>query len=263
MRAVPLGQWTAHNYVETHFFIVSSSVRVGFDLNDSRVSYSHNLYVNNLHAQWVTVIRMEPATTTHDSSSGQPSLVQPQPAQDGHHHPKDEMKDSNLEQLIDVGTTILSQALDLVNDSLTSDEQLTVHSQYMPGSTIGTMSVRLICSIYPEHTPSHSGKHLRHARDHFTLLLDCVARPQPYVLSYDVRSRNTPMETSREAARVALESAIAQVKEVVSGVPLDAPIILNAITPYSQTMQTTFGREVVHRNVIHSANVNSLISVSF
>jgi hypothetical protein len=75
---------------------------------------------------------MEPAT---------PSLVGPQLAQDDHHSPEDEMKDSNLEQLIDVGITILSQALDLVNDSLTSDEQLTVHSQYMPGSTIGTMLI--------------------------------------------------------------------------------------------------------------------------
>jgi hypothetical protein len=72
------------------------------------------------------------------------------------------------------------------------------------------------------------------------------------------------MESSREDARVAIESAIAQVKEVVQGVPLDAPITLNAITPYSQTMQTTFGREVVHHNaIVHSANVNSLISVYF
>lgn len=55
------------------------------------------------------------------------------------------------------------------------------------------------------------------------------------------------MEGSREAARVAIESAIAQLKEVVPGIPLDAPITLNAITPYSQTMQTTFGREVVHQ----------------
>jgi hypothetical protein len=78
---------------------------------------------------------MEPATTQR-SPSGPSSPVQP--AQNGSHPPEDEMKD--LEQLIDVGTTILNQALDLVNDSLTSDQQLTVHSQYMPGSTIGTMS---------------------------------------------------------------------------------------------------------------------------
>jgi len=79
---------------------------------------------------------MEP-TATQPS----PSLVRPQPSQNDHHRPEDEMKDSNLEQLVDVGITILSQALDLVNDSLTSDEQLTVHSQYMPGSTIGTVLI--------------------------------------------------------------------------------------------------------------------------
>jgi hypothetical protein len=73
---------------------------------------------------------MEPATI----QTGPSPLVQP--AQNGSHHPEDEMKD--LEKLIDVGTTILNQALDLVNDSLASDEQLAVHSQYMPGSTIGT-----------------------------------------------------------------------------------------------------------------------------
>ena len=80
---------------------------------------------------------MEP-TTIQRTPSGPPSLVQP--TQNGSHRPEDKMKD--LEQLLDVGTTILNQALDLVNDSLTSDEQLTVHSQYMPGSTIGTNVVR-------------------------------------------------------------------------------------------------------------------------
>lgn len=44
----------------------------------------------------------------------------------------------NLEQLLEVGTIILGQALDLLDNSLTSDEQLTIQSQYMPGSTIGT-----------------------------------------------------------------------------------------------------------------------------
>jgi len=147
---------------------------------------------------------------------------------------------NNLEQLLEVGTTILNQALDLVDNSLASDEQLTVHSQYMPGSTIG--------------------KHLRHARDHFALLLDCVARPQPYVLSYDVRSRNTPMETSREAARVAIENAIAQLKDVVPSIPLNAPVTLHAITPYSQTMQTTFGRELWFAG-LHAVHHWSMIRV--
>jgi hypothetical protein len=74
------------------------------------------------------------STTIERSSSGNPPAVQP--VQNGSHPSEDQMK--NLEQLIDVGTTILNQALDLLDNSLTSDEQLTVHSQYMPGSTIGT-----------------------------------------------------------------------------------------------------------------------------
>jgi hypothetical protein len=69
------------------------------------------------------------------SSSGHSPAVQL--AQNGPDPSEDQMK--NLEQLIDVGTNILTQALDLVNDSLASDDQLTVHSQYMPGSTIGTI----------------------------------------------------------------------------------------------------------------------------
>lgn len=95
---------------------------------------------------------MEP-TTIQRPPSGPLPLVQP--VQNGSHHPEDEMKE--LEQLLDVGTTILNQALELVNDALASDEQLTVHSQYMPGSTIGTMDcscLRDTRSIDPERIHS-------------------------------------------------------------------------------------------------------------
>ena len=34
---------------------------------------------------------------------------------------------------------VLQQAIDLVDNSLTSDDQLTTHSQFMPGSTIGAL----------------------------------------------------------------------------------------------------------------------------
>ncbi|PCH33396.1 hypothetical protein WOLCODRAFT_135113 [Wolfiporia cocos MD-104 SS10] len=131
---------------------------------------------------------------------------------------------SALARLLEVSTVVLQQAIDLVDDSLTSDEQLTVHSQYMPGSTIG--------------------KHLRHARDHFVLLLDCVSKPPPYVLNYDVRLRNTPMETSRQAARDALNAVINQLGRVVPKAQMNAPVTLHAITPYPQVVQTTFGREL-------------------
>ncbi len=47
---------------------------------------------------------------------------------------------TSLKRLLEVSTIVLQQAVDLVDNSLTSDDQLTIHSQYMPGSTIGTCS---------------------------------------------------------------------------------------------------------------------------
>jgi hypothetical protein len=41
------------------------------------------------------------------------------------------------EHLLDVATTILRQAIDLLDNVLTSDEQLTTESKFLPGSTIG------------------------------------------------------------------------------------------------------------------------------
>ncbi|KZV77563.1 hypothetical protein PENSPDRAFT_621082 [Peniophora sp. CONT] len=129
-----------------------------------------------------------------------------------------------LEQLLDVGNKIIDQALDLIDNSLTSDEQLAFSSKFLPGSTIG--------------------KHLRHARDHFALLFDCVAAPPPYNLNYDKRSRNTPMETGRAAAREALEDTKQQMANLIPRMQLNAPLTLNAVTPYEQTFQSTVGREL-------------------
>ncbi|EPS99120.1 hypothetical protein FOMPIDRAFT_125744 [Fomitopsis schrenkii] len=130
-----------------------------------------------------------------------------------------------LARLLEVSTIVLRQAVELVSDNLTSDDQLTVHSQYLPGSTIG--------------------KHLRHARDHFMLLMECLSSASsPHVLNYDIRSRNTPMESSREAARDALYATIEQLKEIVPNARMEDPITLHAITPYPQVVQTTFGREL-------------------
>ncbi|TFY69071.1 hypothetical protein EVJ58_g658 [Rhodofomes roseus] len=128
-----------------------------------------------------------------------------------------------LARLLEVSTIVLRQAVDLVDTALTSDDQLTVQSQYLPGSTIG--------------------KHLRHARDHFVLLMECLSTPSPHILNYDVRSRNTPMESSRQAARGALDAAIEQLNQTVPRAKMEEPITLRAITPYPQVVQTTFGRE--------------------
>lgn len=129
-----------------------------------------------------------------------------------------------LMQQLSVAKTVLLQAVDLLDHYLTSDEQLSVSSQYLPGSTIG--------------------KHLRHARDHFVLLAACMLQPPPYILSYDTRIRNTPMETSRASAKEALLEAIRQLEEVVPTADTNAPITLHAVTPHMQEFQSTFGREL-------------------
>jgi len=51
---------------------------------------------------------------------------------------------SPLAQLQFVSTTVLHQALDLVDNILTSDEQLTVQSKFLPGSTIGDTKLHMI-----------------------------------------------------------------------------------------------------------------------
>ena len=87
------------------------------------------------------------------------------------------------------------------------------------------------------------------------LLMECLSSTSlPHTLDYDVRSRNTPMESSREAARDALNATIEQLKEIVPNARMTDPITLHAITPYPQAVQTTFGREVLY---IHDVDLQS------
>ncbi|GBE78107.1 hypothetical protein BKA93DRAFT_784268 [Sparassis latifolia] len=127
-------------------------------------------------------------------------------------------------RLLEVSGAVLHQALDLLESNLVSDEQLTAQSRFIPGSTIG--------------------KHLRHARDHFALLLDSVSSAPPLILNYDIRLRNTPMESSRQAAKEALGKVVARLEKVVPQTKLELPITLHAVTPYPQVLETTFGREL-------------------
>ena len=99
-------------------------------------------------------------------------------------------------------------------------------------------------TLAPATRSRHPGKHLRHARDHFALLLDCVEAPPPRVLNYDKRSRNTPMETGRVAAREALDDTKQRLTSLIPHMQLNAPLTLNAVTPYEQAFQSTVGREV-------------------
>ncbi|KAG8830091.1 hypothetical protein FRC17_005454 [Serendipita sp. 399] len=132
---------------------------------------------------------------------------------------------SSYEQLILVAVAVLVQALDLVESSLNDDAQLSFPSTLIPGSTIG--------------------KHLRHARDHFTLLLDGLSRGRPLRVSYDTRIRDTPMETSRTAASNALKETIERLRSLKVD-DIDEELILDAITPYTQILKTSVGRECLY-----------------
>ena len=48
-----------------------------------------------------------------------------------------EMESTSLDQLLWVAKAVLEQALVLVREALTSDDQLSYPSKYIPGSTIG------------------------------------------------------------------------------------------------------------------------------
>ena len=77
------------------------------------------------------------------------------------------------------------------------------------------------------------------------ILLDAMEAPSPpYILNYDVRARNTPMEAGLQAARNALTETMSRLEEIVPRLRMDEPVILNAITPHPQTFHSTFGREV-------------------
>ena len=92
---------------------------------------------------------------------------------------------------------------------------------------------------------SFEGKHLRHARDHYTLLLDALESPPPRVVNYDIRLRNTPMESSKAAAKEALKDTLGRLEKLVPNQALvDEKLTLNAVTPHPQVFETTFGREV-------------------
>ncbi|KAK2462057.1 hypothetical protein APHAL10511_006520 [Amanita phalloides] len=130
----------------------------------------------------------------------------------------------SLEKLLFVSKTVLLQAIDLLDNHLASDSQLTMSSRYLPGSTIG--------------------KHLRHARDHFQLLLNVLSSPSPRTLSYDIRIRNTPMESSRSAAKESIRDTVTQLEELVPRANVNDPLTLQAVTPFLHEFQTTFGREL-------------------
>lgn len=177
----------------------------------------------------------------------------------------DAQRQEVITQQISVAKTVLLQAIDLLDNYLTSDDQMTIHSKYLPGSTIGRSSTILrSVRVFSVNLSTHNslGKHLRHARDHYTLLFDCMAQPPPRTLSYDTRIRNTPMETSREGAKSALLETIQQLNRSVPSVSFDETITLQAVTPHLHTFSTTVGREVkIDRTFFTYSYIDTLIGL--
>jgi hypothetical protein len=132
-----------------------------------------------------------------------------------------------LNQLIWTSTVIVQQALTLLNENITSSDQLTFQSQLLPGSTIG--------------------KQLRHAHAHFLLLLEAIT-PNPtqeWVVNYDVRQRNTPMESNAQSAKEAMHSLIDKLNGLKEfHLRSEDSIVVNAVTPDRQILQSSLGREV-------------------
>lgn len=52
------------------------------------------------------------------------------------------------------------------------------------------------------------------------------------------------METKLSDAQVALREMIAKLEAVVPTMTMNTPVILHAITPHMQVLETSFGREV-------------------
>ena len=61
--------------------------------------------------------------------------------------PSNAERRETLFQQLAVAQTVLSQAINLIDNHLQADDQLCVHSQYMPGSTIGLLQLNGYASV--------------------------------------------------------------------------------------------------------------------
>jgi len=146
-----------------------------------------------------------------------------------------------MDTLLIASIAVLQQALDLINNTLTSDNHLVFQSTLIPKSTIG--------------------KHLRHALDHFNLLIQSISSDsQLPTLNYDTRQRNTPVESSRAAARAAYEATISKLETLIPAIHLDDPMLLSADTPNTVAVKTSVGRELWF-TTLHAVHHWSMIRV--
>jgi len=171
----------------------------------------------------------DPPTTISTISAEYPNIC-----------PPDVNEEDMVDQALYVSVSVVQQALTFLADSNLTPEQLAYGSKLLPGGSIG--------------------KHIRHAADHYNLLIKAITGEAPHALSYDVRVRDTAVETSPESARDALLSVVEALRVVVMSTPRDTPIVLHAVTPFPAVMNTTFGRELWFAS-LHAIHHWSMIRV--
>jgi hypothetical protein len=132
-----------------------------------------------------------------------------------------------MNELSKTAIGLLAQSIDLIENTLTDNEQFIHESKVMPSSTIG--------------------KHLRHLCDHFELLYKQVS-----VLNYDKRDRNTPAENDRWAAKERIVE-IQKTIEENSKISLETPLVLSATIDANDSQQyqfqSSFGRELFYCSI--------------
>ncbi|KAL1930159.1 hypothetical protein VTP01DRAFT_1313 [Rhizomucor pusillus] len=131
---------------------------------------------------------------------------------------------SDPETLYLVAHQILQQAIDLLN-SIPDDQVYAKPSHVMFGGSIG--------------------KHIRHLYDHFELLL--VNNPSlehnkatSWIVDFDARSRDVPMERHRDAAQTAFARMQDRINNLKHRIPHDTPVTLAATIDAASTAKYMF-----------------------
>ncbi|ORY95491.1 hypothetical protein BCR43DRAFT_493081 [Syncephalastrum racemosum] len=154
--------------------------------------------------------------------------------------------DHRSELIYNVADKTLQQMVDLI-PRLPDDTTFTKPSVVMQGGTIG--------------------KHARHVYDHFHLLFANLAKDPnaEWLVDFDARARNCPMENAREVAIQNYRDIQTKLAQVRDQIPLNTPLTLAAtVDPSDDTkveFSSTFDRELWYccmHAIHHYASVKAI-----
>ncbi|GAA5960441.1 hypothetical protein JCM3765_007515 [Sporobolomyces pararoseus] len=137
------------------------------------------------------------------------------------------------EQLYHTAQHYIGQVLQLLETTVTKDEQLQHTSTRSAGSTLG--------------------KHLRHLHDHYRLLLDAIptsptsSSSEPLKVNYDIRTRNGDAESRHQACVDSFKHLSERLKRETKfgkGIPANRKVYLTALVPEKIQVESTYGREL-------------------